>query len=57
MLIGAHIQNIRTLPFNCNNTAQDTRQRRVKRLLMRVKARRLVRHALIMGKMRRCAGS
>ena len=30
----------RTLSFNCNNTRQDkTRQRRVRRLLVRVKAR------------------
>ena len=36
-LIGAHTQKD-NLPFNCNNTTQ----RRVRRLLMRVKARRRV---------------
>ena len=38
--IGAHKQN-HTLPFNCKNKAQD-KKRRVRRLLMRVKARRPV---------------
>ena len=57
MLIGAHIQNIGTLAFNCNNTAQDTRQRSVKRLLIRVTARRRVRQVLMMVKTRRRASA